>query len=98
HAAAAQGVVVQKITLNHISLVAKCDEELLEPVMRVMLHDVPQDRTPPNLDHWLGPHFRFLGQARAKAARQNDHFHGPVPPRGLLIATGRPNLLIVTTR
>ena len=62
--------------------------------MRVTLHDVPQNRPPsalrpPISTIGLGRTSRFLGQARAQAAGQNNHLHGSAAPRGLLIGPTR---------
>jgi hypothetical protein len=41
-----------------------------------MLHYVPKDRPPTDLDHRLGPNFGFFGHPRAEAAGENYDFHG----------------------
>ena len=46
--------VVRKVLLDHVSLVATADNELIDPVLAVVLHDVPNDRTTTNLDHRFG--------------------------------------------
>ncbi len=59
--------------------------EVVDPVRAVDLHDVPEDRTPADLDHRLGTDGRLLGQARAQTTRQNDCSHRLSPssvPKG----------------
>ena len=67
--------VVGEILLDHIALVAEADDEILDAVMGVDLHHVPENRHAADLDHRLGPEVRFLRNAGAQAARQNDRFH-----------------------
>ncbi len=46
--------VIGKVLLDEVSLVSAADDELIDSVMGVDLHDVPQDRHAPYFDHWLG--------------------------------------------
>ena len=68
--------VVGEILLDHIALVAEADHEVVDAVVAVGLHDVPEDRPPADFDHRLGAQMRFLGDARAHAAGKNDGFQG----------------------
>jgi hypothetical protein len=49
----------------------------------------PSVLRPPISTIGLGRTSRFLGQARAQAAGQNNHLHGSAAPRGLLIGPTR---------
>src|SRR5262245_26978665 len=67
--------IVHKIFLNYISLVTKAYDKIIEAVMTINFHDVPKDRSPPNLDHGLGLDDRFFANPRAKPPCQNNDFH-----------------------
>jgi hypothetical protein len=54
--------VVGEPLLDDVSLVAETDDELLDPVGRVDLHDVPQHRLAADLDHGLGLDGGLLAQ------------------------------------
>ena len=45
--------VVGKKLLDHVALVPKANNEIVNPVGRIDLHDMPKDRLTANLDHWL---------------------------------------------
>ena len=68
--------VVGEVFLDHIALVAAADDEVLNAVGGVELHDVPEDRFAPDLDHGLGLEVGFLGKTSAEAAGEDDGFHG----------------------
>ena len=67
--------VVEEVPLDHVALVAQGHHELLEAVVGVELHDVPEDRPAADLDHRLGPSLGLLGQPCPEAPGQDDHFH-----------------------
>ena len=58
--AVAQLVVVEEERLDHVAAVAERDVEFFEAVVRVVLHDVPEDGPPADLDHRLGLDFGLL--------------------------------------
>ena len=66
--------VVGEPLLDHVLLVARAYNELIEAEVTVALHDVPEDRHAADLDHRLGSPFRLLRDARAEAARQKHCF------------------------
>ena len=72
-------VVVGKILLDHIALVAETDHKLMKPIVRIDLHDVPENRLAADLDHGFRSECRLLTDPRAKSARQNNDFHAPAP-------------------
>src|SRR5205823_1114214 len=45
--------IIPEVFLNHLTLVAEAEDELFESVMRVRLHDVPQDRPVADRQHRL---------------------------------------------
>ena len=67
--------VVGKPLLDDMLLVARADDELGEPVVGILLHDMPKNRHPANLHHRLRNKPRLLREPRTEPARQNDHFH-----------------------
>jgi len=56
--------VVGEVFLDHVALVAATDDEVINAVGGVGLHDVPEDRFSANLDHRLGLEVGLLGDAR----------------------------------
>ena len=47
-------VVVEEVLLDHVALVAEADDEVVVPEVRVVLHDVEQDRPVGDGHHRLG--------------------------------------------
>src|SRR3546814_107593 len=77
---AVQACVVEKIELDDLRLVAGEHDELVEAVVGVDLHDVPDDGTAADLHHGLGPHDGLLGQPAAVAAGEDHHLHEVAAP------------------
>ena len=71
----AQVVVVEEVVLDDLGPVAERDDELVEAVARVDLHDVPEDRRAADLDHRLRRQVGLLGEARSQAAGQDHRLH-----------------------
>lgn len=67
-----------EVSLDDLALVPGADDELVEAVMAVVLHDVPEDRSVTDLDHRFGPYVGFLAEATADTTRQDDDFHGRI--------------------
>src|ERR1044071_4175841 len=63
--APAQRAVVHEVALDDLAAVAERDEELLEVEVRVVAHDVPEDRATPDLAHRLRLNLGLLGEPRA---------------------------------
>jgi hypothetical protein len=57
-------MIIAEVILDDFALISEAQHEFLVPVLRVNLHDVPQNRTPSDWHHRLGTEFRFLAQAR----------------------------------
>ena len=72
---AAMPLVIIEVLLDHLALVAKAEDEFLEPVVGVEFHNMPEDRARSDRHHGLRSEFRFLAQARAQSAAENDDFH-----------------------
>jgi hypothetical protein len=75
-----QKVVGEKL-LDHVALVAKANNEVVDSKRRVDFHDVPEDWPPANFDHRLRSKRGFLTQTAAESSSQNDCFHllFPIP-------------------
>jgi len=67
--------IVCEVFLYHISLIAAADNELIDPIVRIDFHDMPQDGLPADLDHGLGLDFSFFGQACTESSSQYYGFH-----------------------
>jgi hypothetical protein len=67
--------VVGEVLFDHVALVAAADDEVVDAVGRVHLHDVPQDRLAADFDHRLGAHGGFFAESGAKATGQYHGFH-----------------------
>ena len=67
--------IVGEILLNNITLIATANDEIVDAEMAVDLQDVPKNRFAADLDHGLGAHASFLGDACTEAACENDRFH-----------------------
>ena len=52
--------VVRKVLLDDVLFIARADDELVETVVAVQLHDVPQNRHPAQLHHGLGLELRLF--------------------------------------
>ncbi len=68
-------VVVGEVLLDQVALVAKADDEVLDPVGGIHLHDVPQHRLAADLHHRLWAQGGLLAQARAEATGQYHGLH-----------------------
>src|SRR5262249_46601798 len=66
---------VHEVVADHLASVADRDHELVDRVVREQLHDVPQDRTPTHLHHWLGPEFGLFAQSSAQATGKDHGLH-----------------------
>ena len=73
---AVEGEVVHEEPLDILRPVAQRDHEFGESVVRVVLHDVPEDGPPADVDHRLGAGFCLLSEACTLSSGKDDHFHG----------------------
>jgi len=67
--------VVREVLFDHITFVTEADHEVMDPIMGINFHDVPQDRTPANLDHRFGAQRRLFTDAGTETAREDYGFH-----------------------
>ena len=64
--------IVGEPFLDHVLLIARAYNEIIETEMAVPLHDVPEDRHAADLHHGLGTPLRLLRNARTQTARQKN--------------------------
>ena len=67
--------VVREVLLDHVAAIAATDDELLNAMSGVGLHDVPKDRVPAHLNHWLGSRLCLLGEAGTQTTGKNHGLH-----------------------
>src|SRR5258708_25535390 len=78
------GVAVQLDPLsNLVAQVADREHEISEPVLRVPLHDVPENRFITDLDEHFRHRLRVLTEACPPTSTQNQGFHSEGSPSGL---------------
>ena len=68
-------VVPQEVVLDDIGLVAEAEHEVLVPEVRVVPHDVPQDRPVADRHHRLGQRLGVFPQAEPLAAAEQHDLH-----------------------
>src|SRR5205823_1006663 len=71
---------IGEVFLDEIAPVAKEDHKIVVSVPRVELHDVPQDGSSADLDHWLGTDLGLLAEPSAEPAGEYCHFHAITSP------------------
>lgn len=67
--------VIGKVLLDDIPFVTAADDEVMDAMMGIELHDVPENRPAADLDHGLGPKVSFFGDAGSVATGEDDGFH-----------------------
>src|SRR5688572_9892660 len=68
-------VIVGKVFFNQISLVPKANYEIIDTIVAVNFHNVPQYWPTSDLDQWFWLQGGFFGKSSPVTARQN---HRPV--------------------
>src|SRR5437764_5012783 len=68
-------LVVQEIFLDNIALVAEAQNKLSKAIVRVRLHDVPQNRPTTHLHHGLRTELRLFAQTRSETAAEDHRLH-----------------------
>lgn len=71
--------IVGEIILDHITLVAQTNHEVIYAVGRVDLEDAPQDRLPADFYHRFWADGCFFNNTCAHAASEDDCFHAVTP-------------------
>jgi hypothetical protein len=52
--------VIGKVLFNQVAFIATTNNEVVDAIVRVHLHDVPQNGFPPDFDHGLWASGRFF--------------------------------------
>src|SRR3989344_2651613 len=71
--------IVEKPLLYRFTLIAEANDEVMEPIVRVDFHDMPQNRHTTNFHHRLRAHMRLFREPCAETACEDDYFHGRSP-------------------
>jgi hypothetical protein len=71
--------VIQKIVLDDIALITTANNKVVEAMMRVQLHNVPDNRPAADFDQRLGNYGCLFAQPGSMAAGKNDNLHGKLP-------------------
>ncbi|MNR42096.1 hypothetical protein D3C85_1605740 [compost metagenome] len=69
-----QEIVGEEI-LDRVALVTKANHEIVNPVGRVLFHDVPENWLAADFDHRFRLEMRLFADARAQATCQNNCLH-----------------------
>src|SRR5665213_2617043 len=67
--------VIGEELLDDVALVSAADDEVVDAVGRIRLHDMPEHRPAAELHHRLRASRRLLAESRAEAARQDHRLH-----------------------
>ena len=67
--------IIRKKFLDHVALVAEADDEVVDAVVGINLHDVPEDRAAADFHHGLGARGSFFRQPAPKSTGKDDHLH-----------------------
>src|SRR5450631_3461475 len=74
-------VIVQKIFANGVATVTKAQDEVSMTEVRVVAHEVPNDRSVADVDQGLWDGVGVFAQSRAQTAAEEYHFHFSRAPR-----------------
>src|SRR2546427_2312457 len=72
-------VILQEVVLDQVAPVAKAEDEIVTSVMRVVLHQVPDDGAVADVDHRLRDGLGVFSEPRAQPAAEEDDLHEPPP-------------------
>src|SRR4051812_886599 len=72
---AVKQAVVHEVALYRVALVTGSDDEVVETLAGVELHDVPEHRPATDFDHGLGTQPGLFHEPRTQTAGQDDDFH-----------------------
>ncbi|MNE07995.1 hypothetical protein D3C80_1006370 [compost metagenome] len=67
--------IVGEVLLDHIALVTEANHEIVDPVVGVDFHDVPNDGLATNFDHRFRAQMRLFTDTGTQATGQDDCFH-----------------------
>ena len=73
-------VVVQEVLADQIAAIPRAQDEVLVPEMRVVAHQVPDDRPVADVDERLRDRVRVLAQPRSETTAEQHNFHSASSP------------------
>src|SRR5215831_10903724 len=79
------GFVIQKEIFNLISFITQAKYEVLQPIVSVVLHDMPQHGPASDFDHRFRAYLGFFAQPSALASAEDNNLHRLIPA-GLLMS------------
>src|SRR5437867_1210643 len=68
-------VIVEEVLLDEIATIPETENELGVAEVRIVLHEMPDDRSVADVDHRLWHRFRVLPESRAKASAEQHDLH-----------------------
>ena len=75
-----QTIKIKEISLDLLSLVTQGQDEFVEPILGIVLHDMPKNGPAANFHQRLGADLRLFCQARPHTAAEDDHWMFPFHP------------------
>src|SRR5579859_243406 len=72
-------IIFHEVVFDGIRAMAKTKDKVFVTVVRVVFHDVPQNRTIPNGGHRFRNVFRIVSQTQTKSTTKENDFHGLSP-------------------
>ena len=72
--------IVRKKFFDHMLLVSRADHEVIEPIVGILFHDVPQDRLFSDFNHGFRTQMTLFRNARPESTCQQDYFHNDPSP------------------
>ena len=72
--------IICKILLDHMLLIPGADHKIVEAVIAVELHDMPEDRHAAQIHHGFWFELAFFGDSRSEATGENHNFHAKILP------------------
>src|SRR5207237_6164174 len=73
------GLVIEEVFLDEPALITEAEYELLKPMNRVHLHDVPDDGPAGDLNERFGTELGFFPQTCSLTAAKDHNFHRALP-------------------
>src|SRR6185437_10776378 len=68
-------IVVREILLDDIALVSQAHDEVVDAVVGIDLHDVPEDGPAADFDHRLGPDGCLFTKPSAQTTGEDNELH-----------------------
>ena len=72
--------IICKIFLDHILFITKTDNKIVESVLRILLHNMPQNWLITNLDHRLWAVYALFADSGTESSCQYYNLHAITVP------------------